>query len=238
MTVYCSVPFAVGATRPVLSVSAPVPGEEIKTIVGRRGLLGLRAEALAAVGLVELMRAFGRPDLWGRPPQVGIIACTATGADCAVTEVNSLSRAGDGRKISILDAPNVSPNVVSSVASIRIGAQGPCFTLDESNGAAKMLRLAIALLDAGRCTTVLALDTWRGAGAEGVGVILSSHPTPAGVFALEADAATDTLDVEQKLTLLDLVDACAATLRSKKDTVNTFSDYRVRRVPTGGERDE
>lgn len=238
MTVYLSVPFAVGATRPALSVSAPVPGEEIKSVVGRRGLLGLRAEALAAVGLVEMMRAFGRPDLWGPPPQVGVIACTATGADCAVEEVSALSRAGHGRKISILDAPNVSPNVVSSVASIRIGAQGPCFTLDERDGAPKMLRLATALLDAGRCTTVLALDTWRAAGTEGVGLILSSRPTPAGVFALDANATAETSELEEKLSLLDLADACAATLRAKKGAANTFSDYNVRHVPTVGDHDD
>lgn len=236
MTVFASLPFAVGASQPTLSVSTPVSGEQIKSVVGRRGLLGLRGEALAAVGLVELMRAFGRSDLWGPPPQVGIIACTASGADCAVSEVNSLSGAGEGRKISILDAPNVSPNVVSSVASIRIGAQGPCFTLDERHGAVKMLRLATALLVAGRCTTVLALETWREAGANGVGVILSSRNSPAGVFALDADPATG--DAEEKLSLVDFAEACAATLRTKPDTVHTFGDYRVRHVFTSGQRDE
>lgn len=229
MILSLSLPFAVGHTDLPLAVATATPGDRIKTLVGRRDLLGLRGEALAAVGVVELMRAFGRPSGWGEPHEVGVIVCSSTAADDAVTAVNQLCLEQDTRSISILDAPNVSPNVVSSVVSIRAGAHGPSFTLDDPGGQAEaLLDLAHAVLGSGTCRTVLAVETCGDGLGRAVGFELRAESDASEGFRVEWDRPGPT---GAHPSLVDLAISCAATMRSRSGTDDSVAGRVVRRVP-------
>lgn len=214
MRLHLSVPVAVGYPDLPLALSTSVSGVDIKRLVGRKNLLGLRGEALAAVGLAELARVVGGD--WGVSEEVSVIACTSTASDEAVGEVYSLCLDEKSRTVSILDAPNVSPNVVSSVVSIRLGARGPCLTLDDAGGQAESaLDIAAVLLGSGRARTVIALETDGVDSARGVAFVLTGSAAPEMAFEISWDHTSRRTG----LSLYDLAQAAASTLRSRSGIV-------------------
>lgn len=237
MRIYLSVPFAVGHADLPIALSTSVAGGDIKKLVGRRNLLGLRGEALVAVGLSELARTFGHRESWGAQEQIGVIACTATASNEAIAEVSSLCEAGDSRSVSILDAPNVSPNVVSSVVSIRLGAQGPCMTLDDAGGQAEpLLDLAAVLLGSGCCRTVVGMETGSDTAARGVAFVITDEPGPGSFYEVTWDSTTAAHRGE---SLHALAVAVASVMRVSSAS-SRFGDREIRpcnvdpvRVPSG-----
>jgi hypothetical protein len=175
----------------------------IAEAIGRKGLLGHRGASLVAIAAADLARTHIYRGDTATASASGVVTVAPNASRDAVLEVSSLAREGRYRSISILDAPNVSPNVASASASIRLGARGPAFTVDAGRaGVATAWRSVAAMLAAGRCPLVLLIEILDDPALEdeqpsAVATVVSAAPctmTPVVVaddpFDLPAGAAT------------------------------------------------
>ncbi|MFJ4650572.1 hypothetical protein ACIP5Y_04755 [Nocardia sp. NPDC088792] len=155
MTMYVSEPIEIGPGLVPGAQRVPNTKPDIVAAIGRKGLLGHRGQSLVAIAAADLART----NVFGEAAEVasaGVVVVAPRASREAVHEVDGLARQGRFRIVSILDAPNVSPNVVSSSVSIRLGAKGPAFTIDtRGGGPSAAWRLTTAMLSAGRCSRVL-----------------------------------------------------------------------------------
>lgn len=156
-----------GALAPVLgrppgawaTQEAPPP-ERVATVIGRKGLLA--KEPATRMALCAVHRAFGLPS--GQRPQrsgppaadTAVVACGNLGNVRTVAAVTRTVDAEGGRGVSILDAPNVSPNIIASAVALWFGFGGPnLMVCSGSTAGLDGLRLASLLLRAGRAGRVV-----------------------------------------------------------------------------------
>ena len=136
-------------------VEAVGPGAAA-AVLGRKGLLA--KDPATRLALCAVHRALGhepgaRPAL-PRDPRTAVVACGVLGSLEAVARVTAA--AGGRGGVSVLDAPNVSPNVVASTVALWFRFGGP--NLHVCSGAAAGwhgLRLAGLLLRSGRADRVV-----------------------------------------------------------------------------------
>ncbi|WP_433241181.1 beta-ketoacyl synthase N-terminal-like domain-containing protein [Streptosporangium sp. CA-135522] len=136
---------------------SPAP-DQAKELLGRKGLL--YKEPATRLALCAVHRALGlrpgqRPD-WPLAPEVAVVACSNLGNVETVAKVTRTIAAEGGRGVSVLDAPNVSSNVVASTVALWFGFGGP--NLMVCSGATAGLdgvRLAGLLLRARRAERVV-----------------------------------------------------------------------------------
>ncbi|AGM09187.1 beta-ketoacyl synthase N-terminal-like domain-containing protein [Amycolatopsis keratiniphila] len=134
------------------------PPEKAATVLGRKGLL--YKEPSTRLALCAVHRALG----WepgqraGGPIETGtaVVACSNLGNVETVAKVTRAVEAEGGRAVSVLDAPNVSPNVVASTVALWFGFGGPNLMLCSGSTAGHAgLRMASLLLRSGRATRVV-----------------------------------------------------------------------------------
>lgn len=135
-----------------------VPAEQAAAVLGRKGLLS--KEPATRLALCAVHRALGLP-LGQRPtapysPDTAVVAASALGNVEAVARVARTVDQEGGRAVSVLDAPNVSSNVVASSVALwfRFGGPNLMVCSGRSSGVAG-LRLAALLLRAGRAEKVV-----------------------------------------------------------------------------------
>lgn len=133
-------------------------------VVGRKGLLA--KEPATRLALCAVHRALGlpagqRPARSGPPaPDVAVVACANLGNVGTVAAVTRTVATEGGRGVSILDAPNVSSNVVASAVALWFGFGGPnLMVCSGSTAGLDGLRLARLLLRAGRASRVVLVGT-------------------------------------------------------------------------------
>jgi 3-oxoacyl-[acyl-carrier-protein] synthase II len=131
---------------------------DFRARLGRKNLrYNTGATLLALAAVEELFHRAGSPQSCVRDGWA-LVAASCYGnlsATCGVAE--QLHRGGVTR-ISPMDLPNASSNVIASQIAIRNGIKGVCLTVDDgpSSGEA-VLRWAARLLRSGRCTRVIAV---------------------------------------------------------------------------------
>lgn len=185
MTMYVSEPIEIGPGLVPGARRVPNAKKDIVEAIGRKGLLGHRGQSLVAIAAADLARTEVFGDALGAAASVGVVVVAPQTSREAVLEVNKLALEGRFRVVSILDAPNVSPNVVSASVSIRLGAQGPAFTIDNrSGGLPAAWRLTTAMLATGRCSRVLLVEVVNDPSLEGplpavVAVVVSAEESAA-----------------------------------------------------------
>ncbi len=128
--------------------------EDAHRLLGRKGLL--YKEPATRLALCAVHRALGLPP--GRPAEpvdggadTAVIVSSNYGNVQTVRDVVGTVRAGSGKDVSPLQAPNASSNVIASTIAIRYGLAGPNLML--CSGAVsghQALRLGALLLRAGR----------------------------------------------------------------------------------------
>lgn len=173
---------------------AAEPAERAAAVLGRKGLL--HKVPAARLALCAVHRALGlepgaRPAKGVVDPGTSVVACGNLGSVATVAEV-AREVADGGRGVSVLDAPNVSGNVVASTVAQWFGLGGPNLAVcSGSTAGLDGLRLAALLLRAGRADRVVLV------GAEpGDDVAAALHSTgPGGVAGppLRAGAAAVVL---------------------------------------------
>jgi hypothetical protein len=195
-------------SQPIVIGPSLVPGalwvantkQDIVGAIGRKGLLGHRGQSLVAVAAADLARTHIFAGDAGAAAACGIVALAPQASRDAVREVNALAVEGRYRSVSILDAPNVSPNVVSAASSLRLGAQGPAFTVDtRTDGLRGAWRLTTVMLAAGRCPSVFLVEiiedpTLDGPLPAAVAAVVSAAVSPATPYAGPDDLADVAAD--------------------------------------------
>ncbi|HEU4421988.1 MAG TPA: beta-ketoacyl synthase N-terminal-like domain-containing protein, partial [Pilimelia sp.] len=134
------------------------PAERAGLVVGRKGLL--YKEPATRLALCAVHRALGlppgrRPD---RPvaPRTAVVACSNLGNVETVARVTRTVTAEGGHAVSVLDAPNVSSNVVASTVALWFGFGGPnLMVCSGARAGSDGLWLAGLLLRAGRADRVV-----------------------------------------------------------------------------------
>ncbi|MFD0900338.1 beta-ketoacyl synthase N-terminal-like domain-containing protein [Actinomadura sediminis] len=134
------------------------PPENAAAVLGRKGLLS--REPATRLALCAVHRALGLPP-GRRPapvpaPRTAVVACGNLGNAATVSDVARTVAAEGGRGVSVLDAPNVSGNVLAGTVALWFGFGGP--NLMVCSGAAAGLDglvLAARLLRAGRADKVV-----------------------------------------------------------------------------------
>lgn len=159
---------AVGASvlLPELGILRPadldVPREAVeldfRARLGRKGLrYNTKATLLALAAVTELLEN-SSPGTLEPPENFGLVAASAYGnysAACGVAE--QLIKGGVNR-ISPMDLPNASSNILASQIAIRFGIKGVCLTADDGlTSGESVIRWASRLLRAGRCERVIAV---------------------------------------------------------------------------------
>lgn len=135
-----------------------VPPERAGTLLGRKGLL--YKEPATRLALCAVHRALGLAP-GTRPtgpvsPGTGVVVASNLGNVDTVARVARTVAAEGGSAVSVLDAPNVSSNVVASTVALWFGFGGPNLTVCSGAGAGlDALRLAGLLLRAGRADRVV-----------------------------------------------------------------------------------
>ncbi len=133
-------------------------GFDAVAVLGRKGLIN--KVPATRLGLGASHQALGLP-LGVRPqpdvdPRLAVVACSTLGNVDAVLEIVGDVTTGGLRAVSPLAAPNASANVLASSIALRFGAGGPnLMVVDQVDGGARALRLALRLLTAGRAQRVL-----------------------------------------------------------------------------------
>jgi Beta-ketoacyl synthase, N-terminal domain len=179
---YLSTPIEIGPGLVPGAIRVANDKREIAAAIGRKGLLGHRGPSLVAIAAADLARTrFAGADAVPAAAY-GVVAVAPRASREAVVEVDGLAADGRHRLVSILDAPNVSPNVVSAAVSIRLGARGPAFTVDSAtDGVPGAWRLSVAMLRAGRCPRVLLLEVVDGLDGSlpvAVAAVIAGQPSP------------------------------------------------------------
>ncbi|MFF5207128.1 beta-ketoacyl synthase N-terminal-like domain-containing protein [Streptosporangium sp. NPDC000396] len=147
-----------GEPRGAWAHEDPPAPEAAATLLGRKGLL--YKEPATRLALCAVHRALGlqarqRPG-WPVAPEVAVVACSNLGNVETVAQVTRTVATEGGRGVSVLDAPNVSSNVVASTVALWFGFGGP--NLMVCSGATAGLdgvRLAGLLLRARRAERVV-----------------------------------------------------------------------------------
>jgi 3-oxoacyl-[acyl-carrier-protein] synthase II len=135
-----------------------VPPERAGTLLGRKGLL--YKEPATRLALCAVHRALGlapgtRP-VGPVSPGTGVVVASNLGNVDTVARVTRTVAAEGGSAVSVLDAPNVSSNVIASTVALWFGFGGPNLTVCSGAGAGlDALRLAALLLRAGRADRVV-----------------------------------------------------------------------------------
>lgn len=197
MTMYVSEPIEIGPGLVPGARRVQNAKKDIVEAIGRKGLLGHRGQSLVAIAAADLARTEVLGDALGAAASVGVVVVAPQTSREAVLEVNKLAQEGRFRVVSILDAPNVSPNVVSASVSIRLGAQGPAFTIDNrSGGISGAWRLTTAMLATGRCSQVLLVEIVDDPSLDGplpaaVAVVVSADESAATPYAVAGLGTVD-----------------------------------------------
>ncbi len=197
---YVSKPIAIGPSVVPGALWVANTKQDIVGAIGRKGLLGHRGQSLVAVAAADLARTQIYGGDAGAAAACGVVALAPHASGEAVREVNALAVEGRYRSVSILDAPNVSPNVVSASASLRLGAQGPAFTVDTRTGGLRgAWRLTTVMLAAGRCPSVFLVEiiddpTLDGPLPAAVAAVVSAEVSPATPYAVPDDLADVAAD--------------------------------------------
>lgn len=151
-------------------------GFDAVAVLGRKGLINKVPATRLALGAAH--QALGLP-VGVRPqpdidPRLAVVACSTLGNVDAVLEIVGDVTGGGLRAVSPLAAPNASANVMASSVALRFGAGGAnLMVVDQVDGGAHALRLALRLLSAGRAQRVLLV------GAESDGPTASALDGPA-----------------------------------------------------------
>jgi hypothetical protein len=137
----------------------PAP-DKVSTVLGRKGLLA--KEPATRLALCAVHRALGLPagqrpgNSWPPAPGTAVVACSNLGNVGTVAAVTRTVAAEGGRGVSIMDAPNVSSNVIASTVALWFGCGGPnVMVCSGSTAGLDGLRLARLLLRAGRADCVI-----------------------------------------------------------------------------------
>ncbi|WP_116051411.1 beta-ketoacyl synthase N-terminal-like domain-containing protein [Amycolatopsis palatopharyngis] len=135
-----------------------VGADSAATVLGRKGLL--YKEPATRLALCAVHRALGLP--WGQrgetslSPETAVIACSSLGNVGTVAKVARTIAAEGGRAVSVLDAPNVSSNVMASSVALWFGFGGPNLQVCSGSAAGfSGLRLAELLLRSERASRVV-----------------------------------------------------------------------------------
>jgi 3-oxoacyl-[acyl-carrier-protein] synthase II len=135
-----------------------VTAGEAASVLGRKGLLAV--EPATRLALCAVHRALGlRPgERRTAPPcpRTAVVACGGLGNVEAVARVARTVAAEDGRAVSVLDAPNVSANILASTVALWFGFGGPNLMVSSGPAAGlDGLRFAALLLRGGRARRVV-----------------------------------------------------------------------------------
>lgn len=131
-------------------------------VLGRKGLL--YKEPSTRLALCAVHRALGL-DPGHRPsgpvePGTAVVACSNLGNVETVAKVTRTIAAEGGRGVSVLDAPNVSSNVIASTVALWFGFGGPNLMIcSGATAGLDGLRLAGLLLRSGRAQRVVLVGT-------------------------------------------------------------------------------
>lgn len=135
-----------------------VPAERSATLLGRKGLLS--KEPATRLALCAVHRALGmapaqRPD-WPLDPDTAVVVAGNLGNVGSVARVTGTVADEGARAVSVLDAPNVSSNVVASTVALWFRFGGPnLMVCSGADAGLDALELAGLLLRAGRATRVV-----------------------------------------------------------------------------------
>lgn len=146
-TLRADLPVAIGWAAAVVGWSVHVPGADLIDLLGPAGgpdaacpadraheLLGrkglLYKEPATRLALCAVHRGLGRAAQQPRPlgpadPRTAVVASSNLGNVATVAEVVRIVRAGSGRDVSVLAAPNASSNVVASTVALWFRLGGP-----------------------------------------------------------------------------------------------------------------
>jgi 3-oxoacyl-[acyl-carrier-protein] synthase II len=142
---------------------APAPGKA-SVLLGRKGLLA--KDPATRLALCAVHRALGLPagrPQWALSTSTAVVACSNLGNVETVAAVSRTAAAEGGRAVSILDAPNVSSNVVASTVALWFGFGGPnLMVCSGSTAGLDGLRLAETLLLSRRAARVVLVGTEAG----------------------------------------------------------------------------
>jgi len=146
------------AARHAWARADAVPPDRAGELLGRKGLLAVDpASRLAmcavhrALSLPPGLRPTGRVQ-----PRTALIACANFGAADAVTRVARGVAGEQRRRVSVMDIPNVSGNIVGAAVALRFGLGGPNLTVCSGTTAGlDGMRLASLLLRTRRADRVV-----------------------------------------------------------------------------------
>lgn len=161
-------------------------------ILGRKGLLAKGPATRLALCAVHTALGWerGRPAASSVDAETAVVACSQLSNADSVAEVSKVVQHEGARYVSVLDAPNVSGNVLATAVALRFGFGGPClmFTSGRECGA-HALDAARLLLAAGRARRVVLVGAETGAGVAGriwTGGHDTALPSAAGCVVLES----------------------------------------------------
>lgn len=140
------------------TLAEAAPADRAATVLGRKGLL--YKEPATRLALCAVHRAFGLPagqrPGWPLDPSTAVVVASNLGNVETVAKVSRLIRAEGGGAVSVLDAPNVSSNVIASSVALWFGLGGPNLMVCSGSAAGwDGLALAGLLLRAGRADRVV-----------------------------------------------------------------------------------
>jgi 3-oxoacyl-[acyl-carrier-protein] synthase II len=136
--------------------------DEVHTVVGRKGLLFKEPATKLALRVVH--EALGLPP--GKPKEpiegaadTAVVVSSNFGNVETVADLVREIRAGSGKDVSPLRAPNASSNIIASTIAIRYGFTGPNVMIcNGPNSAAQAHRIGALLLKSGRAKRVVVVD--------------------------------------------------------------------------------
>jgi hypothetical protein len=154
------VPGAGDAEMPKFRHVQAVPESSMPAMLGRKGLLNKGSAIRFALAAAQ--QALGLPAGPGPRainPDIGVVGCGAFTNVDAIDRITRVAVAEGPRRVSVLDAPNASGNVLASSVAIRFGLGGPNIMVASGLRAGEdALRVAQSLLRAGRVTGVLVVS--------------------------------------------------------------------------------
>jgi 3-oxoacyl-[acyl-carrier-protein] synthase II len=138
------------------------PAERAAEVLGRKGLL--YKEPATRLALCAVHRALGLPAkqrITGPvSPRTAVVAAGNLGNLQTVAKVARAAATEGGRAVSILDAPNVSSNIVASTVALWFGFGGPnLMVCSGATAGLDALRLSLLLLRARRADRVVLVGT-------------------------------------------------------------------------------
>jgi 3-oxoacyl-[acyl-carrier-protein] synthase II len=136
--------------------------DEAHTVVGRKGLLFKEPATKLALRVVH--EALGLPP--GRPKgpiegaaDTAVVVSSNFGNVETIADLVREVRAGSGKDVSPLRAPNASSNIIASTIAIRYGFTGPnVMVCSGTSSGRQALRLGALLLKSGRAKRVVVVD--------------------------------------------------------------------------------